>query len=166
MYHADKSAKYNNKQVFLLKKRQIKNYKAELSSYIDRVSDLAFQLLDNENTTKYTGNMKEGELGALLENPPNLNGLSLPAFLGSGSDIDKDNQEIIDARYGYLYISRSPEDSTYTLVFHLEKPDEFNPYLDAHKSFKQALPMIIRDNGIATTQLYGISRILSIFKII
>ena len=164
MFKSSSKTGRDNRKVYNIKKREITKYKKELVSYTRSVSEIAFATLAGLGKTTHTGKLGEGKLGTLLANPPELGTLSLPAFLGQGSKIDKDDQELIDAKKGYIYISRDKETMTYTITFHMEKPDQFNPYLDAHKTFKQALPMIIRDNGIITTQLYSITKILNLFK--
>ena len=139
---------------------------------------MAINILNENKATHYTGQILSKDrvnntdqadsikLGLLLNEPPKLGYLSLPAFLGYGSKIDKDNQELIKLKQGYLYIHCNKDDNTFTLDYHLEKPDTMNPYLDAGKSFKSELPNLIRDNGLITTQVYLFSRIFSLIKLL
>ena len=146
--------------------------------YINQVSELAINVLNENNSTHYDGeiisknqisNINQADsikLGILLNDPPKLGYLSLPAFLGYGSKFDTDNQELIKLNRGYLYIHRDKNSNKFSLDYHLEKPDTMNPYLDAGKSFKSELPNLIRDNGLVTTQLYLFSRIFSLIKLL
>ncbi|OIM79667.1 hypothetical protein ATX98_09390, partial [Oenococcus oeni] len=153
MYKAEKKeVQAFNKPIYQLKKQNVANYRAILDNYVKEITLLALNKLAKEKITQYVGNLDNNELGEKLLNPPLLGDLSLPAFFGQGSDIDKDNApEVVDLTYGYLYFYRDLDKKTYTIAFHLEKPDTFNPYLDARKTFKQAMPAIMRDNGLITT---------------
>ena len=173
-----KEIRKSNRIVYKLKKKQVKLYKKALDSYINQVSELAINVLNENNSTHYDGeiiskdqinNVNQAnsiKLGILLNEPPQLGYLSLPAFLGYGSKFDTDNQELIKLNRGYLYIHRDKNSNKFSLDYHLEKPDTMNPYLDAGKSFKSELPNLIRDNGLVTTQLYLFSRIFSLIKLL
>ncbi|AVI94115.1 conserved protein of unknown function [Oenococcus oeni] len=165
MYKADKKeVQAFNKPIYQLKKQNAANYRTLLENYSKDVTILALNKLQKDKVTEYTGSLNSDELGQKLLRPPLLGDLSLPAFFGQGSDIDKDNApEIVDLPYGYLYFYRDMDKKTYTVAFHLEKPDTFNPYLDARKTFKQAMPAIIRDNGLITTGAFTWLRILGTF---
>ncbi|OIL58293.1 hypothetical protein ATX23_09300 [Oenococcus oeni] len=165
MYKAErKQVQTINKPIYQLKKQNVENYRANLENYVKEVTLLALNKLEKEQITEYHGSLDNDELGEKLKHPPVLGDLSLPAFFGQGSDIDKDNApETVDLPYGYLYFYRDLNQKTYTIAFHLEKPDTFNPYLDAKKTFKQAMPAILRDNGLITTGIFSWFRILSPF---
>ncbi|MHA5104251.1 hypothetical protein R5R40_08970 [Oenococcus oeni] len=165
MYKAEKKqVERINKPIYQLKKQSVENYRAVLENYVKDITLLAMNKLEKEQITQFVGNLDNDELGKKLQNPPLLGDLSLPAFFGQGSDIDKDNApEVVDLPYGYLYFYRDLDKKTYTIAFHLEKPDTFNPYLDARKTFKQAMPAILRDNGLITTGAFTWIRILTTF---
>ena len=165
MYKAQrKQVQTINQPIYQLKKQKVENYRANLENYVKEVTLLALNKLAKEQVTEYTSSLDNDDLGEKLKHPPLLGDLSLPAFFGQGSDIDKDNApETIDLPYGYLYFYRDLDKKNYTVAFHLEKPDTFNPYLDARKTFKQAMPAILRDNGLITTGAYAWIRILTTF---
>ncbi|SYW19471.1 hypothetical protein [Oenococcus oeni] len=165
MYKAEKKqVEKVNKPIYELKKQKVESYRAVLENFVKEVTLLALNKLEKEEVTEYSGSLNGDELGEKLKNPPLLGDLSLPAFFGQGSDIDKDNApEVVDLPYGYLFFYRDVKKGTYSVAFHLEKPDTFNPYLDARKTFKQAMPAILRDNGLITTGAYAWIRILTTF---
>ncbi|KGH98028.1 hypothetical protein R5R61_05090 [Oenococcus oeni] len=162
MYKAEKKQVNNiNKPIYQLKKQNVKNYRSELENYSKEVTLLALNQLEKKQVTEITGNLNNDELGQKLANPPSLGDLSLPAFLGQSEPNSKVKKEIVDLPYGYLYFDKDDQAKTYTIAFHLEKPDTFNPYLDARKTFKQAMPAILRDNGLITTGAFTWIRILT-----
>ena len=164
MYKAErKQVEIINKPIYQLKKQKVENYRAQLENYSKEVTLLALNKLEKKQVTEITGNLNNDELGQKLANPPVLGDLSLPAFLGQSQPNSNLKKEIVDLPYGYLYFYRDLDKKNYTVAFHLEKPDTFNPYLDARKTFKQALPAILRDNGLITTGAYAWIRILTTF---
>ncbi|MFT8825412.1 MAG: hypothetical protein ABF536_06165 [Liquorilactobacillus mali] len=161
MFKAEKKqVEIVNKPIYNLKQQEVEQYRAELQNYSQRVVLLSLKLLKDKEVTAYKVSTEE-ELGKLLSDPPELGDLSLPQFLGQ---IDKagNSYEVVDLPYGYLYIIKS--DDGYHISFHLEKPSELNPYLDAKKTFKQVYPAIIRDTSKVATTTFTISRLFTLLK--
>ncbi|MDV7758268.1 hypothetical protein [Liquorilactobacillus mali] len=161
MFKAEKKqVEIVNKPIYNMKQQEVEQYRAELQNYSQRVVLLSLKLLKDKEVTAYKISAEE-ELGKLLSSPPELGELSLPQFLGQ---VGKEGNpyEVVDLPYGYLYIIKGSDG--YHIAFHLEKPSELNPYLDAKKTFKQVYPAIIRDTSKVATTTFTISRIFTLLK--
>jgi hypothetical protein len=160
-----KVARKESYKVLKIKQKEVKQYQKFLKEYVLAVSYLATKRLSDTSQTSLEGHLNDRQdtLGVLLANPPKLGNLSLPGFLGNDSNIDQDDQELIDLPHGYLYIYRKKD--IYRIIFHVEKPDHYNPYLDVHRTFKQSIPMIVRDNGLLAANVFSLSKIISFIKI-
>lgn len=174
MYKAKHDEVYKtNNNIYRIKKKAVNKYLKKLSEYEDVVSGISLDILNNLNTTSFNGHLQDYfidgssnsyQLGWLLNNPPELGDLSLPVFLGKNSLIDKSKQELVKLPKGYLYFSKDIVKQTYHVEYHLEKPDDYNPYLDANRTIKDTLPHIVRSNGLVIGQLYLVGRVLRLFK--
>lgn len=164
----EETAKLNH-QVNQLKQDEIKDYHQQLSRYLKNVVVLSLRVLYNNSCTNYSINLDspkgslEEQLGELIDKPPYLGDLSLPEFLGQTSE-DGNKYDIIDLPKGYLYIYL--DGRVAKIMYHVDKPDHLNPYLDVNKTFKSELPTLLRDNGVVMTWLYSLSRLTSLIKLL
>ena len=160
-----------NRQVDQLKQDNIKEYHHELTIYLKNVVVLSLKCLYTNSCTDYTidinkpNNPVEKQLVALINNPPQLGDLSLPRFMGQTEEGTEDPYDIIDLPKGYLYVNLISNEKL-NIRYHIDKPNHVNPYLDTKKSFKSALPTLLRDNGVVMTGMYSLSKLLSIIKIL
>lgn len=158
-----KQSKLENKEIFSRLRQQVEVYRAELDAYSNTVVLEVLKQMSREASYKIKGTLaKDDKIGYLLLNAPAAEELSLPKFLGQHKK-DGTQYEIIKLKYGgYLYLS--VKDNNWKAQVHINKPDKNNPYLDIKSSFKQTLPMIVRDATSVSDKGASILRILALFK--
>ena len=158
-----KQSKLENKEIFSRLRKQVEVYRAELDAYSNTVVLEVLKRMSKEASYKIKGTLaKDDKIGYLLLNAPAAEELSLPKFLGQHKK-DGTRYEIIKLKYGgYLYIS--VKDNSWQAQVHINKPEENNPYLDIRRSFRQTLPMIVRDAASVSDKGTSILRFLTFFK--